>query len=94
VTKERYIYSFLDVVICLSFHVNNRVENIFKHVLFNVHDIKVMTEEIGLSIRKFPENTWLYLIMGQTKTKKLLLTELKIKHNVIVLRDHVIQFFT
>jgi hypothetical protein len=43
-----------------------------------------MAGEIGLSIRKLPENTSLYLIVGQTKTKKLLLTGLKTKHNVTV----------
>jgi len=57
---------------------------------FNVHDFKVMTEEIGLPIRKLLENTTFYLITGQTKTRKLLLTELKTKHNVNILRHHVI----
>jgi hypothetical protein len=33
-----------------------------------------MAEEIGLPIRKLPKDTSLYLIMGQTKTRKLLLT--------------------
>jgi hypothetical protein len=36
----------------IPLHVNNHVENILKHVLFYVHDIKVMVEEIGLPIRK------------------------------------------
>jgi hypothetical protein len=53
---------------------DNGVENILKHVLFYVHDVKVMAEEIGLPIRKLPKDTSLYLIMGQTKTRKLLLT--------------------
>jgi hypothetical protein len=44
-----------------------------------------MAEEISLSIRKLLENTSFYLIVGQTKTRKLLLTGLKTKHNVIVL---------
>jgi hypothetical protein len=39
-----------------------------------VHDIKVIAEEIGLPIRKLPKDTSLYLIVGQTKTMKLLLT--------------------
>jgi len=50
-----------------------------------VHDVKVMAEEIGLPIRKIAENTSLYLIIGQTKTRKLLLTGLETKHNVTVL---------
>jgi hypothetical protein len=37
-----------------------------------MYDIKVMTEEIGLPIRKLPKDTSLYPIMGQTKTRKLL----------------------
>jgi len=85
VTKQIYIYFSLDVVLCLPFHVHNYVENIFKHDLFNVHDIKVMVEEIGLPIKKLLENTSLYTIVSQIKTKKLLLIELKTKHNVIVL---------
>jgi len=39
-----------------------------------VHDVKVMAEEIGLPIRKLSKDTSLYPIMGQTKTRKLLLT--------------------
>jgi hypothetical protein len=53
---------------------DNGVANILKHVLFYVHDVKVMAEEIGLPIRKLPKNISLYPIMGQTKTRKLLLT--------------------
>ena len=68
VTKQRYIHFKLDADLCLSFHVHNRVENIFKHVLFNVHDIMIMVETIGLPIRKLPENTLMYPIMDQTKT--------------------------
>jgi hypothetical protein len=54
-------------------HVHNRVENIFKHVLFNTHDIKVMAEDISLPIKKLIENILFYLITSQTKTKKILL---------------------
>jgi hypothetical protein len=36
-----------------------------------MHEIKVMAEKIGFQIRKLPENTSLYPIMGQTKTRKL-----------------------
>jgi hypothetical protein len=82
--KKRYIHSILVVVLCLPFHVHNPVENVFKHVFFNVHENKVM-EKISFSIRKILENTLLYPIVGQTKTRKLLLIEFKTKHNVIVL---------
>ena len=54
----------------------------------------VMEEKIGLLIKKLPENTSLYPIIDQTKTRKLLLTRIKTKYNVIVLRHHIIQFFT
>ena len=84
-TKQSYIHFSLDVVLCLPLHVHNYVENVLKHVLFYMHDIKVMAEEIGLPIRKLTGNTLLYQILSQTKTKKLLLTELKTKHNVTVL---------
>jgi hypothetical protein len=32
-------------------------KNVFKHILFYMHDVKVMSEKIGLPIRKLPENT-------------------------------------
>jgi hypothetical protein len=79
------IHSSLDVVFCLPLHVHDCVENVFKHIFFYVLDVKVMAEEIGLPIRKLLENTSFYPVMGQTKTKKLLLTGLETKHNVTVL---------
>jgi len=39
-----------------------------------MHDVKVTAEKIGLPIRKLPKDTSLHPIMGQTKTRKLLLT--------------------
>jgi hypothetical protein len=44
-----------------------------------------MVEKIGLPIRKLLENTLLYLVVGQTKIRKLLLTGLETKHNVTIL---------
>jgi hypothetical protein len=38
-----------------------------------VQDVKVIAEEIDLPIRKLSENTLLYPIIGQTKTRKLML---------------------
>jgi hypothetical protein len=75
----------LEYVLCLLIHVHNHIENVLKHVLLYVHNIKVMVEEIGLPITKLPKNTLLNLIVGQTKTRKLLLTGLKTKHNITVL---------
>jgi hypothetical protein len=49
-----------------------------------MYDIKVMAEKIDLPIRKLPKNNLLYLVVGQTKTRKLLLTRLKTKHNAIL----------
>jgi hypothetical protein len=91
VTKQKYIHSSLNVVLCFPFHVHHRIKNIFKYVLFYMYEIKIRAEE---SINKLLKNTLLYSIVGHTKTRKLLLTELKTKHNVIVLRYHAIQFFT
>jgi hypothetical protein len=39
-----------------------------------MHYVKVMAEKIGLPIRKLLKDTLLHPIMGQTKTRKLLLT--------------------
>jgi hypothetical protein len=89
-----YLSIIVSVIFCLPLHVHNYVENVIKYVLFYMHDIKVMAEKIDLSIKKLSENTLFYLIIGQTKTRKLLLTGLKTKHNITVLRHHVIQFFT
>jgi hypothetical protein len=85
VTEQYYIYSSLDVVLCLPLHIHDGFENVLKHILFYVHDVKVMAEEIGLPIRKLLENASLYPVVDQTKTRKLLLTRLETKHNVIVL---------
>jgi hypothetical protein len=74
VIEQSYIQSSLDVVLCLPLHIHDGVENVLRHVLFNVHDIKVMAEKIGLPIRKLSKDTFLYPIMGQTKTRELLLT--------------------
>jgi len=74
VIEQSYIQSSLDVVLCLPLHIRDGVENVLKHVLFYVHDVKVMAEEIGIPIRKLSKDTLLYPIMGQTKTRKLLLT--------------------
>jgi hypothetical protein len=74
ITEQSYIQSSLDVVLCLPLHIHDGVENVLKHVFFYVHDVKVMLEEIGLPIRKLPKNTSLYPIVGQTKTRNLLLT--------------------
>jgi len=94
VTEQCYIQSSLNVVLCLPLHIHNGVENVLKHVIFNVHNVKVMAEKIGLPIRKLPKDTSLYPIIGQTKTRKLLLTWLKTKHNVIVLWYNIMKFFT
>jgi hypothetical protein len=63
VTEQSYIQSRLDVGLCLPLHIHDGVENVLKHVLFNVHNVKVMAEKIGLPIRKLLKDTSLYLIM-------------------------------
>ena len=74
VTEQHYIQSSLDVVLCLPLHIHDGVENVLKHVLFNMHDVKVMAEKISLPIRKLLKDTLLYPIMSQTKTRKILLS--------------------
>jgi hypothetical protein len=59
-----------------------------------MHDIKIIADEISLLIRKLLENTSPSRIIGRTKTRKLLLTRMRAKHNIIVLQYHIIQFFT
>jgi len=86
--------SSLDVVLCLPFHIYDGVDNVLKHILFNVLDVKVMAEKIGLSIRKLPKNTSLHPVMSQTKTRKLMLTWLETKQNVTILWHNIKQFFT
>ena len=75
-TRQHYIHYSLDVILYLPLHVYDHVENVPKHVIFYVHDVQVMAEEIGLPKRKLPKNTSFYLVMGQTKTRELLLTGL------------------
>jgi hypothetical protein len=50
-----------------------------------MHDIQIMAEEISLSTRKFPKNTWRYPIMVHNKIRKLLLIGLKTKYNALIL---------
>ena len=52
--------SSLDVVLCLPLYIHDDVENVLKHVIFNVYDFRVMAEKIGLPIRKLPKDTLLY----------------------------------
>jgi hypothetical protein len=66
VTKQSYIHSSFDVVICLPLHVHNRVDNVLKYILVYVHNIKVMEEKIDLPIKKLLENTSINPIVGQT----------------------------
>jgi hypothetical protein len=63
-TKKSYINSSLNVVLYLPLHIHNHVENVLKHVLFYTHNIKVMTEEIDLPIRKLTKNTSLKPIIS------------------------------
>jgi len=57
VTEQSYIQFSLDVILYLPLHIYDGVENFLKQVLFYVHDIKVMAEEIGLPIRKLSKDT-------------------------------------
>jgi hypothetical protein len=50
-----YIYSSNHVIICLSFHMHHHDKNIFKHVLFDLHDIQIMEEDIIIPMRKLPK---------------------------------------
>ena len=65
--------------LCLPLHIHNHDENVLKHVLFYVHDINVMIDEIDL-IKYFVLSN-----CDQTKTRKLLLTRLKTKHKCPIL---------
>jgi len=94
VRKQRHVHFSFHIVLCLTFHVHHRVKNIFKHIVFYMHDIQIMMEDISFPIRKLPKNSSFYLIVGHIKTRKLLSTKLKTKHNALVLQDHIMQFFT
>jgi hypothetical protein len=50
-----------------------------------MHDIQIIEKEINLPIRQLLKNTLFYLILGYTKTIKLLLAGLKTKYNVLIL---------
>lgn len=89
--KTKLYHSCFDVVLGVSIHVHNCVENALKHVLFYLHDIKVMEDKIGFPMRNLLENTLLYAIMGPNKTKNLLFTRLKIIYYVTILRRQMIQ---
>ena len=94
VPKQKYIHYSLYVFICLAFHIHHRVNNVFIHILFDMYDIQIKTEEISFLVRKLLKNTSFNPIIGHTKIIKFLLTELKTKYNTPVPWDHIIQFFT
>jgi hypothetical protein len=96
VTKQSYIHSSLDVVLYLPFHIHIRVENVLKQVLFYVHDIKIMVEEICLPTRKLMkifallnyesnqnQETFAYQIENQTPCHHILTPH----HTIIHLKD-------
>ena len=94
VTKQRYIQSSLDVVLCLPLHIHDGVENVLKHVIFNVHDVKVMAKEDWSSNKKAPkryfvlpnygsnqnQRTSAYLIGDQTQCHRTLIQHHAILH--------------
>jgi hypothetical protein len=80
-----FVFPFVSIIMLKIF------SNIF---FFYMHDIQIMTGEISLLIRKLLKNTLLYPFIEHTKTKKLLLIGLKIKHNALIIRDHMIHVFT
>jgi len=51
-TKQSYIHSSINVVLCFPLHVYNHAKNVIKHIIFYVYNFKVMTKKIGLPIRK------------------------------------------
>jgi len=91
VLKQSYIDSSIYIV--LFFYIYDHVKNIFKHILLDMHDIQIITDEISLPIRKLLKNTLFYPIIVHTKTRKVL-TRLKTKYNVLMLWVYIIQFFT
>jgi len=94
IIKQNYIYSSFYVIFCFPFNIHYCVKIFSKHILLNMHDIQIMAKDISLPIRKLQKTTLFYLIMDHTKTRKLLLTGLKIEYNILILRYYIISFFT
>ena len=65
----------LGVVFCLALDIHNSVENIIEDILLNVHDVKVMMDQIGKSVQKFSEDAALHPVMSSTKSPRFLLVK-------------------
>ena len=57
-TNSIFLWSSLDVVLCLPLHIHDGVENVLKRVLFNLHDVVSEYGDIVLGLQsgkqKFP----------------------------------------
>ena len=84
----------LGVVLRLVFDIDNSVEYIIEYILFNIYDVKVMTDQISGLVGQFPEDASLHPVMSCTKSLKLLLIKFNAKQDFIQLGYPLKYFYT
>ena len=70
-----HICSNLGIVLHLALDTHNSVKNIIKTIFLNVHDIKVMIDQIDRSIRQFSKDVALHPVMSSIEPSKFLLVK-------------------
>jgi len=95
---KKNIHSSFYVIICFSFDVHDRIKNIFKHILLDVHNIQIMMKDISLPLRNLPkilflpnyvphqnQKTFTYRIENQIQCSYITILHHRILHPTILM---------
>jgi len=89
ITKEKsYIHSSFYIILWFLFNIHDRVKNIFKQILLDMHNIQSILKDISLIIRKFLRNSFFYPITSHT-----MIIHHTILHLIVLTVHHPFQFY-
>jgi hypothetical protein len=89
ITQEKsYIHSSFYIILWFFFNIHDRVKNIFKHILLDMHNIRSIVKDISLIIRKFLRNSFFYPITSHT-----MIIHHTILHLIVLTVHHPFQFY-
>jgi len=89
ITHEKiYIHSSFYIILWFFFNIHDRVKNIFKHILFYMHNIRSIVKDISLIIRKFLRNSFFYPITSHT-----MIIHHTILHLIVLTVHHLFQLY-
>jgi len=86
--KKSYIHSSFYIILWFFFNIHDRVKNIFKHILLDMHNIRSIVKDISLIIRKFLRNSFFYPITSHT-----MIIHHTILHLIVLTVHHPFQFY-